>query len=88
MINKLLRNFIFSFKSNEDIQNMKVGHVINNSVAMSTHSKCGFNFGRSLSMFGDQKLHVEYRGSYGKILDRIYGTYTIKEIETFIVTKQ
>src|SRR5207253_1949503 len=32
-------NFIFSFESNEDIQNMKIGRVVNESKAILEHSK-------------------------------------------------
>jgi hypothetical protein len=81
-------NFIFSFESSEDIQNMKIGRVINNSEAMLEYSGHGFNFGWGSFGMIDQTFQVNNRYNYENILDDIEISGTIEEIETFIVTQQ
>jgi hypothetical protein len=83
-------NFIFSFENSEDIQNMKIGRVINNSKAMLEYSGHGFNFGQASFAMLDQIFLVTGSTNYN-YEDTLNGTKikgTIEEIETFIVTKQ
>ncbi|PKY53246.1 hypothetical protein RhiirA4_498587 [Rhizophagus irregularis] len=81
-------NFIFSFENSEDIQNMKIGRVINKSKAiLETRDGCGFNFGWGSFCMDNQAFQINNRNNYKNILkSNLAGT--IDEIEAFIVTKQ
>jgi hypothetical protein len=83
-----LDNFIFSFENSEDIQNMKIGRVINYFKAMLEYSDHGFNFGWGSFGMTDQTFQVNNRYNYENILDDIEISGTIEEIETFIITQQ
>jgi hypothetical protein len=78
-------NFIFSFENNNDMKNMKLGRVINNTKAILDYNNHGFNFGWAMCMI-NQYLCLNDYGNYGNILpsEKIF---IIEEIETFIVTK-
>ncbi len=80
-------NFIFSFENNNDIQNMKIGHVVDKDRAILECNGNGFNFGwGSLCIIG-QNLYVNNWGSYENIVND-HTSYTIEEIETFIISNQ
>ncbi|RIA91643.1 hypothetical protein C1645_821730 [Glomus cerebriforme] len=79
-------NFIFSFEDDQDMRNMKISRVLNNSKAILEYNTTGFNFGwDSLYMEGKNLCIYNWRGDYENNL-QVGATYTIEEIETFIVT--
>ncbi|CAB4446053.1 unnamed protein product [Rhizophagus irregularis] len=83
-------NFIFSFESSKDTENMKLSRVINYDKAIYDYDETGFDFGfDSLFMapLNGYKLYANNNShNYGNNLntEEIYG---IEEIETFIITK-
>ena len=80
-------NFIFSFSNSEDIQNMKISRVVNDSKAIIVKT-AGFNFGFGSLCMIDQNLHLNnYSGSYENVLDTDT-VFTIEEIETFVLENQ
>jgi hypothetical protein len=80
-------NFIFSFENNEDIQNMKIGYVTNNSKAIMDYANHGFNFGWGSFCMIDQTFQVNSWDNYESISHGRNINDSIEEIEAFIVTK-
>ncbi|PKC02621.1 hypothetical protein RhiirA5_380828 [Rhizophagus irregularis] len=80
-------NFIFSFENSEDIQNMKIGRVINKSRAMMEYFCNGFNFGGGSFRMVNNMFLLNNCNRYEKILNDEY-VGTIKEVEVFVVTKE
>ncbi|GBB91099.1 hypothetical protein RclHR1_18210002 [Rhizophagus clarus] len=79
-------SFIFSFENDTDINNMKIGRIINQNKAIQDIKSCGFNFGWSSLSMSNDRLCIVNHGIYENILP-MDETYYIKEIETFTVTK-
>ncbi|CAB4376436.1 unnamed protein product [Rhizophagus irregularis] len=81
-------NFIFSFKNDEDTQNMKISRVINYDKAIRICSHYEFSFGKnSLNMCGNMLLVDNANDIYEDNVNT-NSEYYIEEIETFVVTKQ
>ena len=81
-------NFIFSFENSEDIQNMKISRVLNNSRAMLDHSTNGFNFGWASLSINDKCLFANNRANNYEGNLKTEVVFDIEEIETFTVSKR
>jgi hypothetical protein len=84
-------NFIFSFENGEDIQNMKISQVINNSKAILDHDDNGFNFGQGSLSMNNRILYVHNDiDNYGNNMntDIWFSIETIDKIEVYIVIKK
>ncbi|POG81698.1 hypothetical protein GLOIN_2v1470532 [Rhizophagus irregularis DAOM 181602=DAOM 197198] len=80
-------NFIFSFENSEDVQNMKIGRVINSYKAiLEMGDSVGFNFGWGTFAMINQTFQVNKRDNYESISNEEHITGTIKEIEAFVAT--
>jgi hypothetical protein len=80
-------NFIFSFENGQEIQNMKISRVVNNSKAILDYYDNGFNFGQGSLCMKHQNLYINNRnGNYENNLNSDI-VYTIEEIETFNVIR-
>ena len=70
-INLYSGSFIFSFENDQDIHNMKIGKVINETCAISMYEYCKhfFNFGNHLYVYNPgQNLYLNNNGNYDNIL--------------------
>ncbi|GBC04322.1 hypothetical protein RclHR1_05610009 [Rhizophagus clarus] len=80
-------NFIFSFENNEDMKNMKISRVVNNSKAILEYINTGFNFGWDSLYMEGQNLYIYNRyGDYENNLQLEGNTYEVEEFEAFVVT--
>ncbi|PKC02620.1 hypothetical protein RhiirA5_380827 [Rhizophagus irregularis] len=80
-------NFIFSFENSEDVQNMKIGRVINsNKAILEMGDSVGFNFGWGSFCMDKKVFYINKRNYYESISNEEHITGTIKEVEAFVVT--
>ena len=84
-------SFIFSFENDQDIHDMKIGRVINESRAILEDEGCNwyfFSFGNHLYI-NDQNLRILNVGNYNHVFDFKKKTdLPIEEIEVFSVVKR
>jgi len=85
-------SFIFSFENNQDIHNMKIGRVINESCAIYEYYSYFLSFGESLYIYETyQNLYLNNNGNYDNIFDLDLQKcicLPIEEIEVFSVVKK
>ncbi len=85
-------SFIFSFENGQDIHNMKIGRVINESRAI--YECCNwnfFNFGNHLYLGNNQNLYLNNYENYHNIINIDYNQrfcLPVEEIEVFSVVKK